>query len=186
MAGLIDFRVKRTRKVSAQMDAIKLSATSKRGFTTVFRGAIKAFITAAADRIHVDTGMSLASLIPLARELRAGKFVEAQIAAQQKNEFRLGYTDMNGVYHANQERSPEHGESLGEDAYAITIRADNSLRARFMFKIPVFQYSYHEDRWQSILYGRQAALEYLVDNFHRYVKGLSTFTPSGTIPLSEV
>ena len=86
---------------------------------SLWRGAAKAFIDALIQHgiVKVDTGMSKASIIPLAERLRLGKIVRASISSRRGP--RVGYTDIRGVWHPRGEKSQATGERLGEKGYTF-------------------------------------------------------------------
>lgn len=138
----------------------------------LWRDCIKEFILATADNIAVDTGMSKASLIPLAREVQL-----KTIIADAARGFgpRKGYTDMSGTYHPDQVRSPEHGERLGQSAYTLEFGTPTNPELLFNFNIVVFQYFLHESlenyqnssNWKSLEKGKKAFLDYWNKNYDK-------------------
>lgn len=124
----------------------------------LWKDATREFIAAALPAIHVDTGMSRSSMIPLARMVQMVTEVRA-------------FNPKRGPWPS---RSPELGEKLGQKP---TFRLNFGTPARpaflFEFNINVYQYKLHEDEWQSLERGQEAFLAYLKNNAINYVPRLA-------------
>jgi len=107
--------------------------------------AIGAFVESLANdnRVQVDTGMSKAQILPLARAVRMVGAVRATIHPRRAS--RKGYSELGGGWDASSERSMEHGEELGQDAFVITYGTPENPIMSFQFRLTVFQYWLHDN-----------------------------------------
>jgi hypothetical protein len=110
--------------------------------------SIPIFIEAAAPKIHVDSGMSLASLIPLSRFVG---IASRSLDRAYTGRARIGRFASTGFAYPHSVRDVNAGLRAGEHAY--NIKLGNVKRAVFIFnfEIKVFQWILHEngmvDRW---------------------------------------
>lgn len=132
----------------------------------LFEGAVQAFLrrVVTADAIRIDTGMSRSSLLPLARAVRALTDVQSSIIPLRAP--RKGLTLMTRSYVANRFKGPDEGEKAGKNAYELVFGSPKDPVFRFRFRIRVFQWDFHEDRWNALDKGREAFNEYIRGN-HR-------------------
>lgn len=144
----------------------------------LWKDATKAFLEEIIknDLIKVDTGMSRASLLPLARAVRMLTVVRASINPKSKP--RQGYNELGGGYNATGVKSIATGEKLGEKAYKLNLGSPARPVFYFEFNIVVYQHWIHEvynseSDWQAIEKGTQAFKAYLEDNSSSYVPTLS-------------
>ena len=137
---------------------------------STWREAIWAFIEAITTPgvTSVDTGMSLASLIPIAERIRKGREARARIL-HQAGKKKWGYTGF-GLQAGKYKGAPKswksipHGETLGEDAYVINYGTVENMKMQFRFDIKVVQYFLHEadanwpggGNWRSLDKGKEA------------------------------
>jgi hypothetical protein len=136
-------------------DFEKFTVLLHRRGTAAWNDCIGDFVRAAAPKVHVDTGMSLASLIPLGRIVRALDV----LGRSGTGKTRRGYTDIRGIYHPKQLKGAHHGERLGESAYQISYGNSKRPVFRFSFDIRVFQWLLHDvirGSWGAIEAGRAA------------------------------
>lgn len=138
--------------------------------TRLWKDATKAFIVEAIDLVHIDTGMSRSSYLPLGRLVR---MVTAIKAFSPKRASRTGYTDMAGNYDPKGQRSAAMGEKLGERAFRLNFGSPARPVFAFEFNIKVYQYALHESDWQSLERGQEAFLAYLQNNAINYVPRLA-------------
>lgn len=138
--------------------------------TRLWKDATKAFIVETIALVHVDTGMSRSSLLPLGRLVR---MVTAIKAFSPKHKSRTGYTDMQGNYDPDINRTAALGEKLGERAFRLNFGSPARPVFHFEFNIKVYQYALHEDEWESIERGQEAFLAYLQNNAINYVPRLA-------------
>lgn len=149
--------------------------------TRLWNDATKAFLDELVknDLVKVDTGMSRASLIPLARAVRMLTVVRASI--NPKVASKKGAFDMSGHYDSNGVRDIQHGIKLGEKAYKLNYGSERRPVFVFEFNIKVYQYWYNESfsngtnsaNWQSLEKGVAAFHDYIENNASLYVPRLA-------------
>lgn len=130
--------------------------------------------------IEVDTGMSLGTLIPLAKEIGSGRFsimtaLQAHLNAHQKHEYRKGVTNMSGTYNSNLIRNFEAGVKEGKKAYSVSFGDASKPRFKFSLKTNVYQYAKHEPSWKSLEYFSEAFFSYIGNNMLTALPIASTF-----------
>ena len=144
-------------------------------FNDVVEESIGAFIAEVARHIRIDTGMSIASLYPLAVEVNFDNILAAQLRG--KGPTRVQY------YKPKDPRFSEGygrikwwklGEELGGSprAYSLEFGMPSKPVAHFHFKIVVLQYYLHESGlainsttpWDSLTKGREALVNYWNQN----------------------
>lgn len=115
--------------------------------------------------IRVRSGMSMASLLPLARAVRMMSMIRAQITAQRKREKPRPYYDFpEGKAPAVGKKTIAHGKRLGEQAFELEFGSPVAPQFVFEFEIRVFHYFINEigagptQAWRSIEKGREAFL----------------------------
>lgn len=170
-----------TRIGKLTFDGDSYTKTAHRNMTQLWRDATKAFLNCVIQDglIRVETGMSKASLLPLARAVRMLTTVRASIDPRIAS--RKGYTGMGGTYHPGQERSIEHGIQLGEDAYDLDYGSVNNMQLKFEFRITVFQFLIHEnglfgfEAMKALDAGRAAFTSYIKDNKAEYIPKIKNF-----------
>lgn len=162
MAGF-KISVRRDKRRTASKEAVREYIHEQ--LKTAWRACIKAFIEAVMDSVHVDTGMSEASLYDLATNVRIGKFVLADAMARRQSPPHPAYVDLRGKVYPGVKKSIALGQQLGSNkkAYRILFGSPKSPNMVFEFKIMVFQYKFHEEVWQTLEYGK-IAFEYEWDN----------------------
>lgn len=151
------------------------TAVEARKFNELFKKAIIVFIETLAERVHVDTGMSMASILPLAAE------VGYDIIISPRREPRKGYTSFTS-YFPMMEKGPAEGANLGKDAFSITWGRPGRPEWRFRFEIKVYHWWLHEhgivppnEPWNALVLGRIAMINYMKDNVSNYVPRLAEF-----------
>jgi hypothetical protein len=100
----------------------------------LWRDAVRAYLRAVTENevIPVDSGMSRASLLPLARLVRLGTEVDAGISAagaQYKGEpYTTGFGGRKSGF-----KSRAHGEELGKNAYELVFGSKDRPTLIFEF-----------------------------------------------------
>ena len=123
-----------------------------------------------SDIIRVDTGMSKASLLPLARYLRM--YTEVRSTISPKGD-KKGAFDVDGAWHPEATRGTALGEasSTRRAGYNVLYGSPKRMVFVFDFEIRVWQYLIYEQglgkgkAWATIDTGRAAFQEYLENNF---------------------
>lgn len=160
----------------------------------LFRQCIRDFVLATARQIHVDTGMSVASLGPLAsvKGIGLGAVIEAYAAGHgpKKGAYRpIG--NANWAYTPDLIKRPELGWVYGEKAYKLDFGSEESPKFRFQFDIRIFQWFLHEEpvaakdgqNWNAIQAGSAAFLKRWELESPRLIEGkkISRFWSTGRI-----
>jgi hypothetical protein len=153
-------------------DKVKFSKTLHKNISRLFDGAVRAFLTEVAldDTIRVETGMSKASLLPLAAEVRMKSIIKATISPTIRR--KKGLVDISGTYHPDKFKSAAVGEQLGVrgKAYVLNYGSPSVPVFKFMFSIEVYQYALYENGYGSVQAyntlerGKKAFVSYLTDN----------------------
>lgn len=166
------------KRLESSYGKIKVTKTMHEGLEKLWKDSAKAFLRAVLENQaftnHTDTGMSRASLIPLARKIRlATKVMEG---ASIKHSSRKGAFDIDGNWHPDAIRDMAAGIAAGEEAFTLTTGTHKRMLFRFRFSIEVFQYLMNEHgmwnttAFQTIAAGEEAFWAYYNANFDTYVK----------------
>ena len=162
MAARIIFRRRRGKIL---IDRFK--NTLHRRTVRLMKGAINAFLTEASKNIRIDTGMSLASLMPIARFVGLAEFGLIAGGRTRKGAM-IGFD--RGVFNRSLTQGVTLGQQLGEDAFEVNLGSSNRFVMKFSFEAVVFQHILNDlglggtPALNSIQKGRQAFLRYIVDN----------------------
>lgn len=151
----------------------RITQLEHKRLSKVWDDSARAFLRAIAltDIIHVDTGMSKASLLPLARYLRMYTEVKATINPQRKKV--QGAFGLDGDWDKEAERSMATGQASSRKRAGYNVLYGSNKRMVFVFdfEIRVWQYLIHEQgagklaAWNTIQVGREAFAEHLYNNF---------------------
>ena len=153
--------------------AEKITQAEHKRLSHVWDECARAYLRAIvlSDVIKVDTGMSKASLLPLARLLRMYTEVKSSISSQGS---KKGSFDINGTWHKAGLRSMAEGEASNQLRAGHNLLHGSSKRMVFVFEfeITVWQYllrdqnNIGEDRaWRTIEIGRAAFQEHFDTHF---------------------
>lgn len=168
------------------------------GVTRLWKDSVKAFINEALNHVHVDTGMSAASFIPLGTKVRMKTILTQSLRGHGP---KRGHSKLTGEFANNNAdfKSRALGTELGKKAYHLSFGTPSIPKLSFDFKIVVFQYYLHEtgkakgssDVWDSLEHGRVAFIDYFESNISNYIVsrviaelimfGESAFTVSGEV-----
>jgi len=132
----------------------------------LWRDSVKAFILATVDVMKIDTGMSVASLAPLAAKVRLKTLI---LETARGRGPRRGLTNLDGSYEPTRYKSKAEGQRLGQTAYTLSFGTPQAPSLEFRFDIVVFQHQFHEPTWQSLRKGEQAFVDYFEKNFDAYI-----------------
>ena len=149
---------------------------SHRALVLLWKKAVRAYVRAAVSRMRDDTGMSKASLIPLAREV--GLLTEISGSIRRRVSSRRGAFDISGKWNRSAIRSVGAGlkSSKRKAGYDLQIGHPKRPVFEFEFEITVWQHLMRErgigagGRWNSIEAGRKAFLQTLNKDFNSFVK----------------
>lgn len=141
------------------------------GLMRLWRDSIRAFVREAVKYVVIDTGMSYASMLPLAAQVRIRDEIEAGMIGVGKP--KSGFKNLSGGFASNNARfkSKTLGEQLGKEAFTIKFGTPRRPELTFTFHLVVFQYFLQEEQrgpgyvssnWRTLPKARQAFL----DTFH--------------------
>jgi len=157
--------IKRDYRHAQKRDSAVLKRHVHKQLERLWKRCVQEFIKEASLHIAIDTGMSMASMMPLAAKVQLASFLRSRITGSSGGP-RRGYTDMNFNYNPSQQKSIAHGQRLGARAYDLTFGSTLNPKLTFEFNIVVLQHYLHESssnykrshHWQSLERGREAFL----------------------------
>jgi hypothetical protein len=120
------------------------------------------------EEIHYDTGMTGASLIPLAEQVRAKTRVTSEVTSRRVRKFRKGLTLISGSYVAKDFKSMDAGRRAAKGASKVEFPTNTSPKAFFEFRITVFQHKFWEPSWNSIEAAERAFITFFRNNAEEY------------------
>jgi len=130
-----------------------------------FRAGTRAFFLEVAKTLAsqsvIDTGMSAASMIPLATKVRMADEIHAIISANKKSNPVKPYRTITGTTMRDGWRSMAQGrreaETLGARTNVIVIGTKETPRWRFVFNIVIWQWAiWEKKKWHALKAGRIA------------------------------
>jgi hypothetical protein len=153
-----------------------------------WRFAIGEFVLAVASELHVDTGMSMASLFPVAAKVRKRKAVKQILSSTGRRGGGSGAAyDPDKIYDdgSGRPKSQPLGETLGRDAYQIKMGSETSYNFFFEYEIVIVQWERMEQYWNAIALGEAAFAEAIDRYWDRINTGklLLDYIEEGGIPL---
>ena len=134
----------------------------------LWRDATKVFVNTLIESMYdnyakVDTGMSKASVLPLAAQVRRKSALAATI--QGKGPKRFGGQNIGALYKPpGLERSIARGEELGRKAFILSFGDLNNPTFVLDFQIVVLQHQIHEAHWDSLNKALEAMKRWIADN----------------------
>lgn len=145
---------------------------------TLWRDCVRAFLKEAARHIHIDTGMSAASLYDAAKEVQIAGDILKKIMDGHPRAPHPHYMGIRGGVHKGVNKSIPLGMSLGstKQAHELSFGTAQNPDLLFKFNIVVFQYKLHEaganggDAWDSLEKGKVAFLACWKANVRKQVK----------------
>ena len=154
----------------------------------LWKRAIVDFVEATINKMSVDTGMSVATLLPLAKQVRAGGIVRAKMAG---GKHKGGFKNLNRRFKSNNARfkSREFGRTLGEKAYKIEFGDMGNIKFEFNFDIVAFQHYLRENNlsgyantpaWNSLEAGKIAFLK-RISTWKELVPSISKWFVTGEV-----
>jgi hypothetical protein len=144
-----------------------------KNMTKLFNEAVREFVKAALPAIHIDTGMSRASVLPLARAVRMLTGARSAIRPQrgpQKGAFTPG-----GTWRKSLTRGPDLGEEYGKRSFTLTYGTKERPIFRLDFDIRVYQWSRREAMWAALVAGQRAFYSYVLEHWPSAVPRLTSW-----------
>ena len=145
----------------------------------LWRDSVKEFIQATASAMSVDTGMSVASLQPLAAKVGFATLIRESLRGKGP---KRGHSTASGEFSNNNApfKSRALGVRLGQDAFELEFGTPNVPVLKFSFKIVVLQHRLNEaglgkvpnpPMWRSLEKGTKAFTNFFDTNLSRRLPG---------------
>ena len=132
----------------------------------LMKDAAAVFVKTAVAHVHVDTGMSAASLHPFGKKV--GAPVLRSISPKRgPQKGAIAYTT--GRFMKSRWKSIPEGVKAGETAYKINVGTKERPYMSFRFQIKVWQYWYWEANWQSLNEASVDAEIFIEKNYSKYL-----------------
>lgn len=161
-----------------------------RSLGRLWRRAIEAFILAALEEVHIDTGMSRATFLDLGKKIKVQAAMEARIHGFGPS-VKPGHKSLYGAPVPSENiaefKSASLGFALGSKAYKIDYGKQEKINMQFFFAIVSLQHFYHEfgvkgnPPWHSLKVGKKAFLDYMRENARESVPNLAQYLLNGKI-----
>ena len=138
---------------------------------SLWKDAVRVFVeTLISDSgVHVRTGMTMGSIVPLGRMVRMATEIRATAESRRSVSRRLGYTTLSGNYISKDYQSIEKGVQLGKKAFNLSFGTPRQPKLNFQFKILIWQWHFHEPEWRAMDNAERAMKQFLADNAIKYV-----------------
>lgn len=160
MAG-INLSVRLDKRYNVNKDAKK---ECYKTLVALWERCVRAFVMETVKYIHIDTGMSAASLYGVAGQVHIETQLLQYIMGKGPVAPHPAYTDIGGTTHRGVKKSIPLGQQLGgrtPRAYKLRFGSEVNPVFVFEFNIVIFQYWLHEfghndAPWDSLEQGKQA------------------------------
>jgi len=141
----------------------------------LWKDAAKKFIDSAVSSIVIDTGMSAASMLPLAEKADYETELYAEIVGKVQRVRRKGLTHIDGSYDASRYREIKEGVKAEEKKSKLLVGSEKRPFMQFYFTITVYQYArWEKRRWHSLEKASDEFIKYIDENWEYYFpKGLN-------------
>lgn len=147
-------------RIARGLRASELTKTMHENLKTVWRISARAFFREVSQHVVIDTGMSMASMMPLASKVQMASEIERKLIGI--TEPKKGWVDISGNYHSEGLRSRSRGmleaQSRLGDKHYIEFGSPSTPKLTFRFEIVIYQWKYWENAWNAIAQGRDAFL----------------------------
>jgi len=178
------------RRFHKMQDITPISKALHARLSGTWRAGAAIFIKTVLENIHRDTGMSGATLYPLARIVKNGSLgqIRAFLAnatsgpKQDRPEFPSGARRKPA-----RERSIREGIIEGESAYQIEYGTPKRPVFTFRFRTVVFQFAFYEDERNALPKGEEAFKAYVEKKFFTKANELiGTWLETGQSPIVRI
>jgi hypothetical protein len=136
----------------------------------LMRDAAGVFVKSAVTNVAVDTGMSAASLEPMAKVAKTS--ILPYVAPKR---VRRGVTAISGRYYPKKIKGIPEGVKAGLNAFKFNYGSIDRPTMSFRFQIKVWQYWYWEPQWQSLNEAMIDAEIFIENNYEKYLPDASHF-----------
>jgi len=155
-----------------------VNVTTHKKIKQLFRAAVRAFIVETLNHVHVDSGMSAASLQPLAAKVQLRSAI---VESLQGFGPTRGHQNAYGAFADNNAKwkSRALGQRLGQEAYELEFGTPRSPICKMVFEVPVLQFYLHEygyaasntAPWAALTHGAEAFKQYIKNHWSEYISG---------------
>ncbi len=156
----------------------------------LWRLSVRAFVLEASKHVRIDTGMSAASMLPLATDVRLRSFLNAQIQSQSKGPKKR---DRGGETKVLESRALGERVAEAKQNHRLEFGTPEQPGLLFTFDIVIFQYFLQENGLgyrnkkgpqDSLLKGEEAFLDAFSRNFEKFVdpKIIGVWLTTGRVP----
>ena len=145
----------------------------------LWEDCVREFIMATAAHVRIDTGMSVASLRPIANDVGIRNLIVAGFNGKGPKRGHKNITHPDYQDNMGDSKSESFGEQLGSksDSYDISFGSPQTPFFTFSFRIAIFQWYLHETvanynksgNWTALEYGREAFMREWDLNVGRYL-----------------
>jgi len=137
----------------------------------LWRACAREYFIELVKHIHVDTGMSYASAIPLAEKVKAADELLAGLTPLRT---RPSHTALGGQYIKYSPSSVATGIGYGNEAIAqkrhnVEFGTPENIILRFRFELVIYQYNRHDSAWRSMDKAEAAFKRYWRANLKKYI-----------------
>jgi len=142
----------------------------------LWKECVYVFVNEASKHIVIDSGMSQASLLPLAANVRLASAIQESIRGFSPTPYKGVYSAA-GVWNPNGYRSQAEGQRRGTKAYELSFGTPMNIDLTFSFKILVYQWYLHEvgvhgkPTWDALKLGRRAFTSHFNAHYFKRVSG---------------
>lgn len=147
-----------------------------KAITDLWKECVYVFVNEASKHIVIDSGMSQASLLPLAANVRLASAIQESIRGFSPKPYK-GVYSATGVWNPNGYRSQAEGMRRGTKAYELSFGTPMDLDLKFSFKILVYQWKLHElgvhnkPTWDALKLGKQAFISHFNAHYAARISG---------------
>ena len=145
---------------------VKMRKATEEKMRQFFVLATREFIDGVLDDVasgakyKIETGMSMASLIPLATKVQYAMETRQQIKQGRRLFFRKGLVTQRGEWRPGGERNMSAGIAAGENAYSFDETFGDG-NFKLSYRTTVYQHERWEGKNESLAKGRAAMLVYI-------------------------
>lgn len=162
--------IRRSVKISRNLRPEPIVRTTHNNLKTVWRISARAFFKKASQLVAIDTGMSMASMLPLATKVQMASAINRYLTGA---EAKKGYRDIDGKWHGDGIRSRAQGVREAEKrirSHVIEFGTPQAPIFIFRFEIVVYQWERWENVWAAIEEGREQFLLTYKDELRKRIK----------------
>ena len=151
----------------------------------IFKEGVKEYIRAATTHVPRDTGMSLATYIPLASKVKLGGYVSSLASGGHR---KAGHRSNYGrpvISNVHVCKSTAFGERLGRKKLDFNLASTTEPSANFQFTITALQhYIWENERsphWNTLQVGELAYTTYMRNNLTKALPNFSQWLINGRL-----